>query len=138
MYNTKLTKWGFSPELNQKIDEFFNARMSDTLTLPISFFPTEGIATWTSEGKQHVETELPGVSKENLSVTYNDYDGYLTIEGKATVRGKVKEIKKVIYVGEGLDDKLMTATLEDGILNVSFPDSEKTTKKATGTKIKIN
>ena len=134
----KPTKWGFSPELNRQIDAFFNDKVQHTTAFPISFFPAEGISTYSTEGYKHVETEIPGVSKDKLTVTYNDYDDYLTITGQTTSRGTEKEIKKVVYIGEGLDDKLMTAQLEDGILKLSFPDSERENKNKTGSIIKVN
>jgi len=130
-------RWSFTPELNRKIDEFFSDNHDSTLTFPISFFPADGISTYTANGKNNVETELPGVSKEDLVVTYNDYDGYLIIEGKTNIRGKVKEIKKTIFIGEGVDDKLMVAELKDGILLVTFPKTEETTKNG-GKTIKVH
>ena len=133
---TKTNKWGFSPELNRQIDAFFNDKVIHSTAFPISFFPAEGISTYSTEGTKHVEIEAPGISKDSLVVKYNDYDGYLTIEGKASTRGAETPVKKVVYIGEDLDDKLMTATLEDGILNISFPDSERDAKKE-GTTITV-
>lgn len=133
--NTKRT-WALSPELEKRVHEFFDGNLSETSRFPVSFYPSEGISTYTSEGKRNVEMEVPGISKEDLEVNYNDYDGYLTVHGKATTHGKERTVKKTIFLGEGLDDKLMTATLEDGILVVSFPEAEKT-KKPTGNKITI-
>jgi HSP20 family molecular chaperone IbpA len=132
----KQNKWGFSPELNRKIDAFFNDNVSHITSFPISFFPEKGISTYESEGCKHVETEVPGITKDGLTVKYNDYDGYLTITGTAKTQGTNKEIKKVVYIGESLDDKLMTANLEDGILRVSFPDGKREAKK-DGATIKI-
>lgn len=129
------TSWGFSPELNRKIDSFFSNNTDSNLTFPISFFPTEGISTYTDNGTHYIETELPGVGKDSLVVTYNDYDGYLTISGSTNTRNKSSEVKKTVYIGENLDDKLMTASLKDGILKISIPQTE--TPKTEGKIIKV-
>lgn len=126
---SKHTSWRFSPELDRQIDRFFDDNVDTTLDRPISFFPTEGMASYTEGGVYHIETEVPGMSKDNLEVTYNEYDGYLMVEGKVKSRGGYKTVKKTIYVGKELEGG-MNASLKDGILTVSFPKMENAKRTA--------
>ena len=79
-----------------------------------------------------VEMDIPGFNKEDLLVDYNN--GYLNIIAKKeTEQEKNKnyirreryygEYKRSFYVGD-IDESLIKANFEDGILKVIFPKKQ--------------
>ncbi|MER3419034.1 MAG: heat-shock protein Hsp20 [Chloroflexota bacterium] len=99
------------------------------LTTEISWSPT--VDVYEADGKLVIEAELPGVKKEDVSVTYAD--GILTIEGE---RKEEKEVKGARYyaserftgafsrsfaVPEGIDPNKISAEYKDGVLKVQVP-----------------
>lgn len=89
--------------------------------------------------------ELPGITKENISLDYNK--GYLTIKTTTTKSTEEKPQEKYIrrerYVGEmqrsfyidDIDEKNIKASYQDGILTVVLP---KITKEEATTQINID
>ena len=80
--------------------------------------------------KYFIETDLPGVSKENINITYSK--GYLNIktiennevqeEDKTYIRRErnYKKLERSFYVGD-IEETKIKATYKDGILNVTIP-----------------
>lgn len=92
--------------------------------------------------------DLPGVSKENIGVDYNN--GYLTIktteakdEAAKDEKSADKYLRRERYFGsmqrsfyiDDVDEKNIKASYKDGVLTVILP---KATKQPTSTAIKID
>ena len=89
-----------------------------------------------------VEAELPGISKENIHVTYED--GVLTISGQQQTdtvdedkKGKLIRSERSLtsvrrqYLLENVKEDEIKASYSDGILKVTLPkDSNKEIKKS--------
>ena len=89
-----------------------------------------------------VEAELPGISKENIQVTYED--GVLTISGQQQTdtvdedkKGKLIRSERSLtsvqrqYLLENVREDEIKASYSDGILKVTLPkDSNKEIKKS--------
>ena len=93
----------------------------------------------TTDDGYKFEIEMPGLSKEDISVSYEN--GYLNV--KAAKKETEKDEKenyvrrersfsfsRSFYVGK-IDEEKITANYKDGVLNVSVPSEKKeiTTKK---------
>jgi HSP20 family protein len=81
-----------------------------------------------------IKTEMPGVTKEHIDVTLNNRE--LEITGK--INGTMPDTKNLKYsefrlydfhrkfkVGDYIDSGKLTAKLENGILTLNLPKSEK-------------
>ena len=83
------------------------------------------------EGNYIVRFELPGVSKEDVTVEMND--SVVTVKGerKDERAGAESAISftRSVQLPEGIDSEKAEAKLEKGILVVSFPKREASTKK---------
>lgn len=120
--------YNFINELNTELNNMLNT--SNTKNFPVDVLEREN--------GFEVYAEMPGVKKENISITFNNGD--LTIEGKKEVlentnkylinERDTKTYKRVISFGEIYDDHI-SAKLEDGILKVSIitKEPEKTSKQ---------
>ena len=89
-----------------------------------------------------VEAELPGISKDNIQVTYED--GVLTISGQQQIdtvdedkKGKLIRSERSLtsvrrqYLLENVKEDEIKASYSDGILKVTLPkDSNKEIKKS--------
>jgi len=97
------------------------------------------------EGKYYIETELPGVNKEDVSVSVED--GFITISGKREIANEQSD--KNYYVKESsygsfirtfrvpgeVDEGKMKAEFKNGVLTVELPKKEKI--KETKKKIEV-
>ncbi len=82
------------------------------------------------DDKYFIEADLPGVSKENINISYSK--GYLNIkttqkdevqeENKTYIRRErnYKKLERSFYVGD-IEETKIKATYKDGILNVTIP-----------------
>lgn len=99
------------------------------------------------EGNTYIyEVDIPGYSKENINVSYED--GYLIVEAKSnTTNSETNKsyihqerysgtCSRSYYIGEVEESKIF-AKYSNGILSVSVPD-EDTNKKYKTTNIHIN
>ena len=84
--------------------------------------------------ENHVYTlkaDLPGVTKENLDIAFEN--GELTILGKVQPREEepgyaeftVSDYKRTFTVSDEIDSSKITAALENGVLTLTLPKSEK-------------
>jgi HSP20 family protein len=90
-------------------------------------------------GKYYVTADIPGVKKEDISVTLEN--GYLTVSGKKEESKEEKEanyyMKETHYgsfsrsfrLPEEVDESKIEATYKDGVLTVSVEKSEKSVTK---------
>lgn len=96
------------------------------------------------DGSYYIEADMPGISKEDVKVDYDN--GYLTIsaETNSSEEEKSKDfirqerfygsMERKFYVGEVNDDEI-SANFKDGVLKVQVP---KETVKKTNKTIEIN
>lgn len=115
------------------IDSFFDHLTDSESVLDVK------CDVYEKDGLYHIEADIPGVKKEDISVECND--GYLTITAekkeeqeensknyirKERVYGK---IKRQFYVGK-VDDSQIEAEFINGMLKISVPREEmRETKK---------
>lgn len=90
------------------------------------------------DNKYIIETDLPGFTKDNISLTLND--GYLKISAKTTKEEKNEDEKYLhqeryygecsrnFYVGENLKEENIEAEFKNGILKISIPKNEEKEK----------
>lgn len=88
------------------------------------------------EEKDHliVRANLPGLSKDDVTVTY--HDGYLTIKGEKKVESTTKDanwhrqeraygsFSRTIELPVAVDMKKIEAQFRDGVLTVTLPKTE--------------
>lgn len=136
-----------------KSDDDFN-KLFDVFNEPFFHEPFAKMNSYVKSFKVDVKdtdkayeltAELPGITKENISLDYNK--GYLTIKTTTTKSTEEKPQEKYIrrerYVGEmqrsfyidDIDEKNIKASYQDGILTVVLP---KITKEEATTQINID
>ena len=91
------------------------------------------------DGKYYITADIPGMNKEDISVTLED--GYLTVSGKKEESKEDKEanyyMKETRYgsfsrslrLPEDVDEARIEATYKDGVLSVSVDKSEKSSTR---------
>ena len=115
--------------LDNFFDDFLDERRSNAMKCDI----------YEKDNKYHVEMDIPGFNKEDISIDIND--GYLTVEA---TKGEDKEekdknyirrertygqIKRQFYVGN-VDTEKTKAEFNNGTLKIVIPKvEEKETKK---------
>ena len=113
--------------LNSIFDDFFDEVKNIDMKCDV----------YEKDGIYHIEADVPGLQKEDLSVEYDN--GYLMIS-TSKEEEKVDKSKNYIkkersygylerqfYVGSIKED-MIDAKFENGILKISVPKQEKTTK----------
>ena len=91
------------------------------------------------EGEVVVRAELPGVKKDDLEVTLSEHtvrlEAHTTREEteeneeyyrRETSRG---DFQRTLTLPDGLDEEKATANFADGVLELTLPKKEKTTKR---------
>jgi HSP20 family protein len=91
------------------------------------------------DGKYYITADIPGMKKENISVTIED--GYLTVSGKKEETKEEKEanyyMKETRYgsfsrslrLPEEVDEARIEASYKDGVLSVSIEKSEESSTR---------
>ncbi|MCP4327375.1 MAG: Hsp20/alpha crystallin family protein [Alphaproteobacteria bacterium] len=103
-----------------------------------------------SEDDKQVEitAELPGLEEKDVNVTL--HDGVLTIEGERKNETEDKNeakryhliersygaFRRVIPVGDGIDDDKVKAIFKNGVLTISLPKTEARQEKSKQIEIK--
>lgn len=129
---TNLTKaeWPFiSPAAKKFINDFFSG---GTSTGEMTFDPWSETTTYKEGEYQITEVEVPGIPKDKITATYNDYDGMVTILGDAdgAPNTPTRRVKRVVFIGYDVDDKLIESTLDNGVLKLKYKTgSDKTSPK---------
>ncbi len=102
-----------------------------------NFYPALDIAE--AKDQYTVQVDLPGVKKEDITVSFDN--GILAIEGKrnVTVEEKDKGYQRIeraygqfsrsINLGLGVDSTKIKAQYQDGVLTLTVPKSEKAQAK---------
>lgn len=89
-----------------------------------------------SEKEYTLLVDVPGIKKDDVKI-YNE-DGYLTIEvnhscSTSTSNNYIKQERmhenysRSYYVGNNLDSKDIEASFQNGVLEISFPKTQKET-----------
>jgi HSP20 family protein len=133
-------------ELRDQFDRMFgNVFATPTFSMPLGWAPAIDITEGTDE--LTLRADLPGVKKEDLSLTFDD--GMLTIRGEKREEKREKDEKKEYHVYErsygafarsfslptAVDDKRIKADFRDGVLTVHLPKSAEA--KSNGKPIEI-
>jgi len=123
------------------IERFFE-EVWPSLRVPMPVFSTD---VYETDDKVVIETEMPGVKKEDIKISYQD--GYVRIEAK---RAEEKEEKKKNYyrreirrgayvrtipIPEYVDVNKAKASLKDGLLVIEIPKVPG--EKEKGVEIKV-
>jgi len=99
-----------------------------------SFAPA--VDVYEKDGELKLDVDLPGVTKKEISVEYND--GVLTIKGQRNHEAEEKTEKqftkerfygafaRAFRIGDGYDHQKIAAKFEDGVLKVTMPRREET------------
>jgi len=87
-----------------------------------------------------VTSELPGATKENVSITYSD--GVLTISGKSEKPASVKSMtplriertegtfEKTVRIASKINQNAINAAFSNGILTITLPKAEEAKPKS--------
>jgi HSP20 family protein len=111
---------GGLPELDNLFNHFFRAEEVATWRAPASI--------WEAENTFHIEVDAPGVSKEDVELTFDKGTLQITLERKApegertnwhNERGYGK-ISRSVSLPETVDAETITAELVSGVLNVTI------------------
>jgi HSP20 family protein len=124
--------------------EHFNSFMDNFLNTPRNALHTDftpSVNTREGEHAYHVEVDLPGVSKEDISVDVKE--NMVTISGERKIKNEVKEedyykvessygkFERSFSLPKNVDVENIHAESQDGVLEVVIPkmEIEKKTKK---------
>ena len=125
-------------------------RLSSALKVPdlgsefSSFKPS--VNTREGEYAYHIEVDLPGVKKDDISVDIKD--DILTISGERKTKKEVKEkdyykmessygkFQRSFTLPDNIDAENIEANSKDGVLEVVIPKMERSTKETKKIKIK--
>ena len=122
------------PDGRPKVREFGNVKSPFSsrgfFTRPLVSSEREPLADVTNTDKEvKVVVEMPGVSKENITV--NVYDNSLEV----TTTGTDRKYHEVIEIPPETDIETVTSTYKNGILEIAFKKKEQT--KPKGKQVKI-
>jgi HSP20 family protein len=124
----------FGKRFSDIIDEFFNDAVA---TRQSAFAPSIDISE--TEKQFLIDVELPGVNKDDIEV--NLENGRLTISGERKfeseengkqyhrVESHYGSFTRSFQLPENVDDKSISASYKDGILNITIDKSEEKMKK---------
>ena len=94
---------------------------------PLEYTRTIPVTAYSNENEKVLEMELPGVTKKDLKLSYER--GVLDVDAtrKLNHAGENKEMKlsQSIRIGTEFDFKKAEATLDNGILTIRLPRSER-------------
>ena len=128
-----LTRWGFGDDIDRAFEGFFRPMRWVEEATSENFTPAMDIKE--SENEFVVRTDLPGVRKEDISVTMEN--GLLTINAER----KTEEVKKdgerelrrecrygrytrSLRLGTQVNEKGVKANYRDGVLELVLPKAE--------------
>lgn len=145
------TRNEFLSSFDRMFDSFFNTEFPAlTETFGVNMFERHSypkVDVYYTDTAVTIESEIPGLSKENLKIKMKD--NVLTICGEK--RTKDEENKKYLYrelkhssfcrsfqvKEDKVDTKKITSKFEDGILTIVLPYKEKIEKKDNDFEIEI-
>ncbi|MFZ4768664.1 MAG: Hsp20/alpha crystallin family protein [Ferruginibacter sp.] len=107
MFST-ISKYNFSPIFNSAFESFSDSESFDLF---------KDLET----GEQYIEIDFPGVKKEGLKVSIEDRKVFLSLERKGNMAYKYD---KVLTLPKHIETTTCRATLENGVLKLSFKQKE--------------
>ena len=129
----------FGSRFNSLLSEFDNKESSLSSFTPV-------VNTREGEFAYHVDTDLPGVKKEDIKIDIKD--NILTISGERNHKEEVKEedyhrietsfgkFERSFTLPNGTDSENITASSKDGVLEVVIPKLKSETEKAKKIEVK--
>ncbi len=120
-----------------KVFQNYPAVVRDGETAISTFTPV--VNTREGEFAYHIDVDLPGVKKEDISIDIEE--GKLTISGERNIKEEVKEedyykvetsfgkFQRVFTIPKNVDVENITASTENGVLEVVIPKLEKDKNK---------
>lgn len=117
----------------QKVFDNYNKTLSNSNASISAFTPQ--VNTREGEFAYHIDVDLPGVKKEDITIDV--HDGVLTISGERNFKEEVKEedyykvetsfgkFQRTFTLPENIDVENISATSNDGVLEVVIPKQEK-------------
>jgi HSP20 family molecular chaperone IbpA len=88
------------------------------------------------DGTCSVELEVAGFKKEELNIEVDDTNNSVCVSGKKKTNNKERVINNSFTIPLGYCGQDVTASLEDGLLNLVFQKQEKVAPKAKKVLIK--
>lgn len=134
MRYTRPNKNVTSKNFSDLMDEFFNDVVNDRRD---NFVP--GIDISETEDQFLISAELPGMSKEDINISLEN--GRLAISGERTfeneekgkkyhrVETKYGSFERSFQLPDNVDEDSISATYENGLLNISIDKNEDKVKK---------
>ncbi len=124
--------------LESEIDRLFETAMGDFASPAFEHrFPVD---LYEDKDNTYVRAELPGLARDDINVEV--VNGYLSINGNCKVTdddGKVTEsfsLNRSIALPESVQADRVSATYENGVLNVTLPKREEAKPKKVTIEIK--
>lgn len=120
-----------------KVFQNYPTVVRDGETAISTFTPV--VNTREGEFAYHIDVDLPGVKKEDISIDIDE--GKLTISGERNIKEEVKEedyykvetsfgkFQRVFTIPKNVDVENITASTENGVLEVVIPKLEKDKNK---------
>jgi HSP20 family protein len=121
----------------QKVFQNYPLLTKDGDTAISTFTPV--VNTREGEFAYHIDIDLPGVKKEDISIDIDD--GKLTISGERKIKEEVKEedyykvetsfgkFQRLFTIPKNVDVENITASSDNGVLEVVIPKLEKEKNK---------
>lgn len=139
-FDPKKTIIGFKGDLDRLFDDFFGVDAGEDLN---KGEVSPNVSIEDKETEYIARFELPGLSKENVKVTFQDEKLYVTGEKKAETEAakyyknerKFGTIARAIKFPSKIVTDKIDATFENGILSVSLQKAEE--KVAPGVDVNI-
>ena len=139
-----LTKYDPFNEMKDLERKFFNTNLSMGDSSISTFTPV--VNTREGEFAYHVEVDLPGVKKDDISIDVSD--GVLTITGERSHKKEVKEedyyklessygkFQRSFTLPSGVDSENISAATDNGVLEVVVPKLKDKIKSKKKIKVK--
>ncbi|GBD02705.1 Spore protein SP21 [bacterium HR18] len=119
-------------EMDRLFDTFFGREAEATEEAPVVWVPRADLAE--TEDAYLIHLDLPGMNKEELSITYQD--GTLAVSGERKTETKEEKANFVrlersygrfyrsFTLPKAVDDKRIEAKYENGVLTIRLPKAE--------------
>lgn len=123
------------------VDEMFDSMFDFPVSQTSGLLKTD---LYEKDGRYYLDIDVPGVNKEDIEISL--FQGNLTVS--ATKQSQNKEAdenrsyikqerfygkaSRTFYVGEGITEQDIVASIDNGILNINFPTIKQ--KEITETK----
>ncbi|MCH9656731.1 MAG: Hsp20/alpha crystallin family protein [Planctomycetes bacterium] len=123
MLSTHKVGFPFSASLRSELNDAFSQMFGKSVSgLEGAYSP---LSVWEEEGKYHVALDVPGMSKEDLSLDIQA--GHLILTGERTTEENREylhhersygKFKRVVQLPDWVDPVAINATLDAGVLTV--------------------